>query len=40
MSVFGQKIDAVWAKINHTNFIFTKRILLDDFTYYSRDEYH
>ena len=30
MSVFGQKIDAIWAKID---------FLLDDYTY-SRDEYH
>ena len=40
MNVFRQKFHAIWAKINHTNFICTKHILLDDYTYYSRDNYH
>lgn len=33
MSVFGQKIDAIWAKIDHTSFVCT-------YYTYSRDEYH
>ena len=27
------------AKLNHTNFIYRSSILLDDYTYYSRNEY-
>ena len=36
-NVFGQKSDAIRAKINHTNFICTKRNLLDGCTYYPRN---
>ena len=41
MNISGPKIDAFRAKINHMNFICgAQHILLDDYTYYSRNEYH
>ena len=40
MTVFGQKIDVILAKINHMNFICKYCILLDDYIYYSIDEYY
>ena len=40
MSVFGQKIVAMWAKNKSHEFYSYIAILLDDYTYYSRDEYH
>ena len=40
LTLSGKKIDAIRAKINHTNFICAQCILLEDYSYYSRNEYH
>ena len=36
---FRKNINIIWAKIKCLNFVFTERILLDDYTYYWRNDY-
>ena len=37
---FGQKTDAIRAKVYYMDFTCASCILLDDYTYYPRNEYH